>query len=84
MIKKMTKKSPAKSKVKVGTKVTIKPTKPGQKKITYKKGGLHKSLGLPQGQKIPAIAMQRAAAGHYGPMAKRQANLAKNVFGVGK
>jgi hypothetical protein len=59
---------------------TLQPTKPGQKKITFKKGGLHESLGLPQGSKIPAVAMARAKAGHYGAKAKKQAMFAKNVL----
>lgn len=65
--------------VKVGQKVTLK-AKTGQKKITFKKGGLHQSLGLPQGSKIPATAVQRALAGHYGPKAKQQAMFKKNVL----
>lgn len=65
---------------KVSKKVTLKPTKPGQKKITFKKGGLHKSLGLPLGSKIPAVAVARAKAGHYGATAKKQAMFAKNVL----
>lgn len=68
---------------KVGQKVTIKPKKPGQKKITYKKGGLHASLGVPQGKKIPASKLAAARAGKYGAKAKKEANLAKNVFHVG-
>lgn len=77
MIKKST---PKKTKtVKVGAKVTLK-AKPGQKKITFKKGGLHDSLGIPQGQKIPEVAMQRALAGHYGSKAHKQAALARNVL----
>lgn len=74
----MTKKTTVKPKA--GMKVTLKATKPGQKKITFKKGGLHDSLGIPQGQKIPPVAMQRAAAGHYGPTAQRQANFKQNVL----
>lgn len=68
---------------KVGQKVTIKPKKAGQKKITYKKGGLHASLGVPQGKKIPASKLAAARAGKYGTKAKKEANLAKNVFHVG-
>lgn len=67
-------------KVKVGSKVTLKPKKPGQKKITFKKGGLHKSLGLPQGSKIPQAAVDRALAGHYGPLAQKQARFKQNVL----
>lgn len=65
-----------------GAKVTLK-AKPGQKKITFKKGGLHKSLGVPQGQKIPAGKLAAAMAGKYGPLAKRQAMLFHNVL-IGK
>lgn len=66
--------------VKPGTKVTLKPTKKGQRKITFTAGGLHKSTNTPQGQKIPASKMRRALAGGYGPKAKRQAQFAKNVL----
>lgn len=76
-MKKTSRKTP-----KVGQKVTIKPRKKGQKKLTYVKGGLHESLGLPQGTKIPKVAIDRAIAGHYGPKAKKQAMMARNVFGV--
>lgn len=68
---------------KVGQKVTIKPKKPGQKKITYKKGGLHASLGVPQGKKIPASKLAAARAGKYGAKAKKEAQMAKNIFHVG-
>lgn len=40
------------------------------------KGGLHESLGVPQGQKIPADKLAAARAGKYGPLAKKQAILA--------
>ena len=65
---------------KVGQKVTIQPKKKGQKANTYRRGGLHESLGLPQGTKIPDLAMQRALAGHYGPTAQKQAQFKKNVL----
>lgn len=65
---------------KVGQKVTLKPRKAGQKKITYTKGGLHKSTNTPQGKKIPASKMQAALAGKYGPKAKKEAEFAKNVL----
>lgn len=67
---------------KVGQKVTLKPKKKGQKKITYRKGGLHASLGVPQGQPIPKQKLRDALAGRYGPKAKKQAMMAKNVFHV--
>jgi len=70
--------------VKMGTKVTLK-AKKGQKKITFKAGGLHKSTGTPAGQKIPAAKRAKALAGGYGPKAAAQARFAKNVLvGRGK
>lgn len=67
-------------KMKMGAKVTLKPTKKGQKKITFKAGGLHQSTGTPVGQKIPAAKKAAALAGKLGPKAKAQANFAKNVL----
>lgn len=64
---------------KVGQKVTLK-AKPGQKKISFKKGGLHAALGVPQGKKIPAGKKAAAIAGKYGAKAKREALFAKNVL----
>lgn len=65
---------------KPGQKVTMKKTKPGQKTITYTKGGLHRSTGTPQGKKIPASKMKAALAGKYGPKAKKEAMFKKNVL----
>lgn len=45
-------------------------------------GGLHKSLGVPQGQKIPTAKITKAAQG-TGKVAK-QANLAKTLSGFKK
>lgn len=59
---------------------TLRPKKPGQKKITFTKGGLHASTGTPQGKKIPAAKMKKALAGGYGPKAKKQAQFRKNVL----
>lgn len=69
-------------KMKIGAKVTLKPKK-GQKKITFKAGGLHTSTGTPKGQKIPAKKKAGAPAGKLGPKAAAQARFAKNVL-VGK
>ena len=44
-------------------KTTISGGKKGQKPVTFQKGGLHRSLGVPQGQKIPASKMAAAKAG---------------------
>lgn len=71
------------SKVKIGAKVTLKPTKPGQKKITFKIGGLHASTGTPQTQKISSSKMKKALNGSFGTKAKRQAQFKKNVL-IGK
>lgn len=65
---------------KTGQTVTLKPKKTGQKPIKFKKGGLHQSVGVPQGKKIPQAKIQAALAGKYGPLAKRQAMLMKNVL----
>lgn len=50
--------------------------------ITFKKGGLHQSLGVPEGQPIPAAKMAAAKAGKYGSKAKRQAELAQTLEGM--
>lgn len=65
---------------KPGTKKTIMPKTKGQKPITFKSGGLHQSLGVPQGQKIPAGKMAAAMSGRYGPKAKKEALFAKNIL----
>lgn len=56
---------------------------PGKKSITFKKGGLHQSLKVPMGQKIPAAKMAGALKGEYGATAQKQAEFAKNVL-IGK
>ena len=61
-------------------KETIKPQHKGQKPITFEKGGLHRSLGVPQGKPIPAAKKAAAAEGKFGPKAKKQANFARNVL----
>jgi hypothetical protein len=59
---------------------TLKPTKKGQKKITFHPGGLHSTLGVKPGKKIPAGKMQQALQGKLGPKAKKQALFKKNVL----
>lgn len=63
---------------------TIKPRGKGQKPITFTEGGLHRSLGVAAGKKIPEGKFRAALAGRYGPKAKRQALLAKNVLRRGQ
>lgn len=52
-------------------KVTIK--KKGKKKLSFKKGALHRQLGVPEGQKIPASKKKAALSGKYGAQAKKRA-----------
>jgi hypothetical protein len=61
-------------------KVTIKAKKPGQKDISFSKGGLHRSLNVPESQPIPASKRQAALAGSYGDKARKQAQFAQNVL----
>lgn len=57
---------------------------PGKKPITFEKGGLHRSLGVPQDKPIPASKMRAAAKGAYGPKAQKQANFAQGVLKQGR
>jgi hypothetical protein len=56
----------------------------GQKPVTFKKGGLHSSLGVPQGQKIPPGKLAAAKQGAYGPKAKQQASFATGMLAAGR
>jgi len=60
----------AKKKAKGGT-VTIK--KAGKKPLTFKKGALHRALGVPEGEPIPAGKKAAALAGRYGPKVEKMA-----------
>lgn len=57
---------------------------PGKTPVTFEKGGLHRSLGVPQGQKIPAAKMAAAKAGKFGPKAKKQAAFAAGMLAAGR
>ena len=48
----------------------------GKKPIAFEKGALHKALGVPQGEAIPAGKKAAALAGRYGPKVKKMANFA--------
>jgi hypothetical protein len=61
---------------------TIKAT--GKKPITFEKGGLHRSLGVPADKPIPAKKVAAAAKGEYGPKAQKQAQFAQNVLKTGR
>lgn len=52
--------------------------------VTFQKGGLHESLGVPQGQKIPAGKMAAAKSGRYGKKARKQADFAAGFLAKGR
>jgi hypothetical protein len=58
----------------------LKKASPDQKTIKFKEGGLHKSLNIPEGEKIPEEKIQAALSGSFGPKAKAQALFMKNVL----
>lgn len=60
------------------------PAKDGHKAIKFKKGGLHASVHVKQGDKIPESKVQAALSGSYGGKAKKQANFMKNVLTAGR
>ena len=60
------------------------PAKGGNGPISFQPGGLHKSLGVPEGQNIPAAKMAQAKAGKFGPKAQAQANLATGMLAKGR
>lgn len=68
----------------MASKKTVTMREPGKKPISFQKGGLHRSVGVPQGQKIPASKMQAAEHGEYGPKAQKQAEFALNVLRKGR
>lgn len=47
-------------------------------------GALHRDLGVPQGQKIPAGKLAKAASGSMGKTVQKRANLAKTLKGMHK
>ena len=65
---------------KMGMKKTIEPQKKGQKPISFKQGGLHKTLGVKAGEKIPQAKFNAALAGKEGKAAKKKALFAKDVL----
>lgn len=64
--------------------VTIKGGGKGKPPVKFKAGGLHESVGVPQGQNIPAAKMAAAKAGKFGPKAQAQANLATGMLAAGR
>lgn len=57
---------------------------PGKKAVTFKKGALHKQLGIPADKPIPAGKMAAAARGDFGPTAQKRAQFAQNVLKQGR
>ncbi len=51
-----------------------------KKPLHFKKGALHKQLGVAGKKKIPAATMAKALSGALGPLAKKRALYAKNVL----
>jgi hypothetical protein len=49
--------------------------------ISFTPGGLHRTVGVPQGQTIPQSKLQAALAGKYGPKGAKQARLAQTMRG---
>lgn len=70
----------AKERARRNAKKTVIPAKKGQKPISFTPGGLHASLGVPQGQPIPNKKFGAALAGNAGTKARKQALFAKNVL----
>ena len=60
------------------------PAKGGKPAVSFQKGGLHKSLGVPPDQPIPAGKMADALAGKAGPLAKKQATFANGFLAKGR
>lgn len=52
-------------------------------KATENKGGLHRSLKVPEGKKIPAVKITKALHSSN-PKVRKQANLAKTLKGLDK
>jgi hypothetical protein len=80
----MAAKSTGKPEAKAPAKTTTIKGGGGEKPVVIKKGGLHQSLGVPEGQNIPPAKMAAAKAGKYGPLAAKQANMATGMLAAGR
>lgn len=57
----------------------------GKKPLAFKKGALHKALGVPEGEPIPAGKKAAALAGKFGPAVKKKAVFAfKGALAAGR
>ena len=75
------KKRPGRTVAVGGTQVIRKAKK---KPVAFTKGGLHSSVGVAQGKKIPASKVEAALEGKYGKKAAKQARFYKNVLKKGQ
>lgn len=67
------------------SKETVIIKKKGKKPLKFEKGGLHRSLGVPEDKPIPKSKIQAALRGEYGPKAKKQAVFAfKGALAAGR
>lgn len=58
---------------------------PHKEPIHFQKGALHRQLGVPEGQPIPASKKAAALSGSEGPLAKRRAVFAfKGALAAGR
>lgn len=60
--------------------MTVMPKKKGQKGITFKKGGEHRSTHTPAGETISASKHMEAKAGKFGKKAEKQEIFRENVL----
>jgi len=64
---------------------TVTIQKAGNKPITFREGGLHRALGVPEDKPIPAGKRAAALAGKFGPKVKKMANFAfKGALAAGR
>ncbi len=64
---------------------TVMIKKKGKKPLVFKKGALHRQLGVPQGEPIPKYKVEAALGGEYGPLAKKRAVFAyKGALAAGR
>jgi hypothetical protein len=59
-----------------GKRGTVSITAPGKKPIKFKKGKLHRQLGVPEDQPIPEGKKRAALSGRLGPEIKKEASFA--------
>jgi len=57
----------------------------GKEPLKFKEGALHKQLGVPAGEPIPANKRREALEGKFGPLAKKRAVFAyKGALAAGR